>query len=108
MNGKIIIKKPTICTCFIKINGESKPLHSFKTKDELELPFGVYKVNVGIEFSDTGNIGMDGGHIQWSDIEWAWEKDKEITIDASITTIKIKRKWHWFKHITAEATMDKQ
>ena len=101
MNGKILIKKPNICICFIKINGEMKQLGAFKTREELELPFGTHKVNVAIEYSDTGHIGM------WSDLEWAWKEDKEIVIDETITNIKIKRKWHLLKHVTTEATIFK-
>jgi len=103
MNGKIIIKKPFICVCYIKINGEIKIL---KNKF-LQLPFGTYTINVGIEYSDTGDIGMDSGHSQWSDIEWAWNNDKKIIIDDSTTTIVIKRKWHLLRHITADAIIKK-
>lgn len=107
MNGKIIIKKPNICVCFIKLDGTVKQLGAFKTSEELELPFGTHKINVAIEYSDTGHIGMDHGHAHWSDLEWAWKEDKEIVIDEKITNIKIKRKWHLLKHVTTEATISK-
>ena len=107
MNGKIKIKKPRICVCVIKIDSKIKPLGAFKCIQEVELPFGTHKINLGIEYSDAAHIGMDHGHPHWSDIEWAWKEDKEVVIDDIITTIKIKRKWHLFKHITAEAIIDK-
>ncbi len=107
MNGKIRINKPGICVCVIKIDGKVKQLGAFKGVEELEVPFGTHKINVGIEYSDTGHIGMDHGHAHWDDIEWAWKEDKEIVIDETTTNIKIKRKWHLFKHITAEAVINK-
>ena len=107
MNGKIRINKPRICICVIKIDGKVKQLGAFKSIKELEIPFGTHKINVGVEYSDTGDIGMETGHAHWSDIEWAWKEDKEIIIDETTTNIKIKRKWHLFKHITAEAVINK-
>lgn len=107
MHGKLIINKPTLCVCFIKINGKSQKLESIKNKEELELPFGIYKINVGIGWSDTTHVQMDRPEPWDSGIEWAWEKSKEIVIDEKITIIKIKRKWHLLKHVTTEATMSK-
>ena len=103
MNGKIKIKKPKVCVCVIKIDGKLKQLGAFKAIDEVEVAFGTYKVNIGIEYSDTGHIGMDHGHPDWADIEWAWKEDKEIVIDHTVKTIELKRKWHLFRHITADA-----
>lgn len=103
MNGKLIIKKPIICVCVIKIDGVVKQIHG----NEIELPFGSYKINVGIKYYDSGDVGMDHGHSHWSDIEWAWGNDKEVIVDEKITTIKIKRKWHLLRHITAKASIEK-
>lgn len=108
MNGKIMVKKPNICVAVLKINGEYKKLNAFKSLEELEYPVGSYKVNIGLEYSDTGHVGMDHGHAHWSDVEWAWKEDKELVVDETTTTIKVKRKWHLLKHITATATITKK
>ena len=107
MNGKIIINKPKVCICVIKLDGKLKQLNALTGADEVELAFGTHKINIGIEYSDTGHIGMDHGHPDWDDIEWAWKEDKEIVIDDTVKTIKLKRKWHLFKHITADAIISK-
>lgn len=107
MNGKIIIKKPNICVCVIKIDGNITQLGAFGNQQIVEIPIGKHNINVGIEYSDTGHIGMDHGHAHWEDIEWAWKKDKDIIIDETIITIILKRKWHLLKHITAKATINK-
>lgn len=108
MKGKIIIKKPNICVAVLKINGKTQQLGAFNTCKELELPYGIYKINVGIEISDTGYIGMDHGHSHWSDVEWAWEDEKDLVVDEKTSVIKIKRKWHLLKHITTEASIIKK
>ena len=108
MNGKILIKKPNICVCFIKIDETVKQLGAFKTREELDIPFGTHKINVAIEYSDTENIGewvMDKQY--WSDLEWDWKEDKEIIIDETITNIKIKRKCYLLKNVTTEAEISK-
>lgn len=108
MKGKVIIKKPNICVSILKINGKTQQLGAFKTKEELELPYGTYRINVGIEISDTGHMGMGHGHSHWSDIEWAWKDEKDLVVDEKTSVIKIKRKWHLLKHITTEATIIKK
>ena len=108
MNGKVIIKKPNICVAVLKINGKAQQLGAFNTSKEIELPYGTYKINVGLEISDTGHIGMDHGHSHWSDVEWAWKEDKELIVDEKTSIIKIKRKWHLLKHITTEAIIKKE
>ena len=105
MNGKIILKTPFLCICVIKIDGKMKKLNPFKIKNIVELPLGNHKINVGVEYSDTGHIGMDHGHSHWEDENWAWEKDQEILVTEIPTIIKIKRKWHLTKPITAVATI---
>lgn len=107
MKGKIIIKKPNICVVILKINGKMQQLGAFNTSKEIELPYGTYKVNVGIEISDTGHIGMDHGYSHWSDIEWTWKEDKELSVDKKNCIIKVKRKWHLLKHITTEVIIKK-
>lgn len=101
MNGKILIKTPHICICVIKIDGIKKVIK----KRLIELPIGVHKINVGIEYYSTGD---DFKQSSWSAIEWAWKNAKELVIDETVTIIKIKRKWHLFKHITTEATIEQR
>lgn len=102
MNGKIILKVPFMCVCVIKIDGKRKTLNPFNKK-EIDISAGIHKINVGIEYYDHG----DESYSRWSDIAWAWKEDKEILIDEKVTIIKIKRKWHLFKYITAEAIIKK-
>ncbi len=107
MNGKILIKKPKICGCNIRINGSIKQLGPFSTKEELALPFGAHRINVAIIYYDTSYIGAGHGKRTASYLEWAWENDREIVIDETVTKIKIKRKWHLLRHVTTEVEITK-
>ena len=80
-----------MCFCEFKQLPLLSTAEIYYTIDEVELAFGTHKINIGIEYSDTGHIGMDHGLPDWDDIEWAWKEDKEIVIDHTVKTIKLKR-----------------
>ena len=42
----------------------------------------------------------------WSSDAWAWERDKEIFVGEKDVVIRIKRKWHLLKPVTAEAVVE--
>lgn len=102
-NGKIIFKTPLICECCIRIDGKYKKLNPFKKTQTMEVPYGKHSINVGISYDQTPESSK-----VHSAITWAWENDKKIEINEKDIIIELKRKWHLFKPVTAEAKIKSQ
>ena len=101
MSGKIVIETLFICECKIKIGGIEKRLNPFKKRMEVEVPCGKHFVNVAIEYDEFHESSR-----VWSSDIWAWERDREIFVGEKDVVIKIKRKWHLLKPVTAEAVAE--
>jgi len=100
MNGKIILKTPFMCECCILIDRKSRTLNPFKKTHSIELPYGKHYVNVGINYDQ-----MPESSKVHSANTWAWDEDKEVNIGEQVVYIKLKRKWHLLKPVTALAEM---
>lgn len=97
MTGKIIIDKPALCNCVIDIDGDITKID----KKEYELPYGTYKINVGITYEDLAEKGKEKKTVT----TWAWKSPHSVNMDGVTTKIKIVRKVHIVTPLTAEATI---
>lgn len=68
----------------------------------VELSAGKHMINVGISYDE-----MPESSRVYNADTWAWKSDKAIEIGENDLLISIKRKWHLFKPVTAEAEIMK-
>lgn len=101
--GKIILRTPLICECYIEIDGFYKLLKAFKKTQTVELPYGKHFINVGIGYYES--LDSSQKHCSYT---WAWEHAKAFDINEKNIEIELKRKWHLLKHVTAEAQIKSQ